>query len=418
MAAVDADSLRNIARGISVPRVLVVDDEENLRELVELTLVALALGVALVVQPGALRDLALVVVAIGGLSSLLVNANPLMRFDGYHLLCDLADLPNLALRSASHWLHALRRCVLRMPGEAPIVPLPGETPWLWAYAPAALAMRWSVALGMGWWLASVSSVLGALAALYFGWTLVGQPLRALGRWLTGWSLAPAERRRAGWSIATLALCVLGPALAVPLPDAALAQGVLWPPEDALVRTQTAGFVDTVLVTEGQAVQRGDPLLRLAAPTLLAERERLASRIESLQADRFQALRQDKAQLAAVDHALQAAEAERAQTEEQIAGLTVRAQAGGRVHLSTQAVGDRVRFSVSDTGLGMSPQQLSQLYEPFNRLGREHSGVPGTGIGLVICQRLVALMGGTLNVQSTEGRGSEFWFELPLVGLRP
>ena len=92
--------------------------------------------------------------------------------------------------------------------------------------------------------------------------------------------------------------------------------------------------------------------------------------------------------------------------------------GGRVHLSTQAVGDRVRFSVTDTGLGMSPQQLSQLYEPFNRLGREHSGVPGTGIGLVICQRLVALMGGALNVQSTERQGSEFWFELPLVGLRP
>jgi putative peptide zinc metalloprotease protein len=68
---------------------------------VELALVAIGLVVALQVQPGGLRDLALVVVAIGGLSSLLVNANPLMRFDGYHLLCDLADLPNLAPRSAA-----------------------------------------------------------------------------------------------------------------------------------------------------------------------------------------------------------------------------------------------------------------------------------------------------------------------------
>ncbi|MEY2874655.1 MAG: hypothetical protein RLZZ373_2026 [Pseudomonadota bacterium] len=300
---------------------------------VELTLVALGLVIALLVQPGALRDLALVVVAIGGLSSLLVNANPLMRFDGYHLLCDLADLPNLAPRSAAHWLHALRTRVLRMPGESAVVPLPGEAPWLWAYAPAALGMRWSVALGVVLWLESVSPVLGVLAALGFGWTLVGQPLRALGRWLAGWSLAPAERRRAAWSMAAVVLLVGVPLVAVPMPDAALAQGVLWPPEDALVRTQTAGFVEDVLVADGQAVPPGQPLLRLQSPTLRAERERLSGHIEALQAERFQALRLDKAQLVAVDHALQAAEAELAQTEAQLAGLTVRARVGGRVHLT-------------------------------------------------------------------------------------
>jgi putative peptide zinc metalloprotease protein len=300
---------------------------------VELTLVALGLVVALAVQPGALRDLALVVVAIGGLSSLLVNANPLLRFDGYHLLCDLADLPNLAPRSTAHWLHALRTRLLRIPGASPIVPLPGEAPWLWAYAPAALAMRWSVALGVVLWLESVLPVLGVLAAAGFGWTLVGQPLRALVRWLRGWSLAPAERRRAVGAIAVLALLVGGPLVAVPMPDAALAQGVLWPPEDALLRTQTAGFVEDVLVTDGQTVPPGQPLLRLQSPTLLADRERLAGRIASLQAERFQALRLDKAQLVAVDHALQAAEAELAQTDEQLAGLTVRAQVGGRVHLT-------------------------------------------------------------------------------------
>ena len=300
---------------------------------VELALVAIGLAVALAVQPGGLRDLALVVVAIGGLSSLLVNANPLLRFDGYHLLCDLADLPNLAPRSAAFWLHRLRTRVLRLPGESAVVPLPGETPWLWAHAPAALAMRWSVALGVVTWLASVSAVLGVGAVLLFGWTLVGQPLRALGRWLTGWSLNSDERRRAAWSVAAVAVLGLGPLVAVPVPDAALAQGVLWPPEDAQVRTQTAGFVEQVLVTDGQTVPPGQPLLQLQSPTLQAERERLASRVEALRAERFQALRLDKAQLVSTDHALDAAEAELARTEAQLDGLTVRAKVGGRVHLA-------------------------------------------------------------------------------------
>ena len=304
--------------------------------MVELTLVALGLVAALAVQPGNLRDLALVVVAIGGLSSLLVNANPLMRFDGYHLLCDVADLPNLAPRSTAHWLHALRTRVLRIPGESAVVPLPGETPWLWAYAPAALVMRWSVALGVVLWLESVLPILGILAALVFGWTLVGQPLRAFARWMGGWSLAPAERRRAAWVIAALSLLVGVPLVAVPMPDAALAQGVLWPPEDALVRTQTAGFVEEVLVTDGQTVPPGHPLLRLQAPALQAERERLAGRIEALQAEHFQALRLDKAHLVAVDHALQSAQAELARTDAQLAGLTVRAQVAGQVHLTGTA----------------------------------------------------------------------------------
>ncbi|MDZ7854883.1 biotin/lipoyl-binding protein [Sphaerotilus sp.] len=303
---------------------------------VELTLVALGLGVALAVQPGALRDLALVVVAIGGLSSLLVNANPLLRFDGYHLLCDLADLPNLAPRSSAHWLHAMRTRVLRVPGESPVVPLPGEAPWLWGYAPAALVMRWSVALGVLLWLESVQPLLAVLAALVLGWTLVGQPLRAFVRWLGGGALEAAERRRVAWSVAALALLVGGPLVALPMPDAALAQGVLWPPEDALVRNPTAGFVAEVLVADGQAVPSGQPLLRLESPALQAERERLAGRIEVLQAERFQALRLDKAQLAAVDHALQAAQAELDRTDGQLAGLLVRAQVAGRVHLTGMA----------------------------------------------------------------------------------
>jgi signal transduction histidine kinase len=71
----------------------------------------------------------------------------------------------------------------------------------------------------------------------------------------------------------------------------------------------------------------------------------------------------------------------------------------------------IRISVRDTGEGLAPEQLAQLFQPFNRLGREAGPEHGTGIGLVMSKRLVALMGGTMGVDSTVGVGSVFWIEL-------
>src|SRR5688572_27723968 len=73
--------------------------------------------------------------------------------------------------------------------------------------------------------------------------------------------------------------------------------------------------------------------------------------------------------------------------------------------------DRIRFSVKDTGEGLSPEKLAQLFQPFNRLGQEAGGVAGTGIGLVVTKRLAELMGAVLGVESTVGVGSVFWCDL-------
>jgi PAS domain S-box-containing protein len=86
---------------------------------------------------------------------------------------------------------------------------------------------------------------------------------------------------------------------------------------------------------------------------------------------------------------------------------------GRVTLTARRLGqEQVEVTVADTGMGMTPEQLAALFQPYNRLGRESSGIEGTGIGLVISRRLAELMGGTITVTSEAGSGSVFALRLP------
>ena len=89
--------------------------------------------------------------------------------------------------------------------------------------------------------------------------------------------------------------------------------------------------------------------------------------------------------------------------------------GGTVTLGcAQTAPDSIRISVQDTGVGLTRDQLAQLFQPFNRLGKESAREEGTGIGLVVTKRLVELMGGRIGVDSTVGVGSEFWIEFRLT----
>ncbi|HSV71633.1 MAG TPA: ATP-binding protein [Methylibium sp.] len=88
--------------------------------------------------------------------------------------------------------------------------------------------------------------------------------------------------------------------------------------------------------------------------------------------------------------------------------------GGEVAMHLARHGDRLAVRVADTGLGMSHDQLGRLYEPFNRLGRQHGGIEGTGIGLTLTRELLLIMNGTIEVQSRVGEGTTVTLTMPVA----
>ncbi|VVN79468.1 PAS domain S-box protein [Pseudomonas fluorescens] len=88
--------------------------------------------------------------------------------------------------------------------------------------------------------------------------------------------------------------------------------------------------------------------------------------------------------------------------------------GGNISISVQPVDDeRLKITIADTGAGIPSDRVHELFQPFNRLGAEHSDIEGTGIGLTIARRLIELMQGTIGASSEVGTGTTFWIELPV-----
>ncbi|WP_424767428.1 ATP-binding protein [Paenibacillus sp. sgz302251] len=91
--------------------------------------------------------------------------------------------------------------------------------------------------------------------------------------------------------------------------------------------------------------------------------------------------------------------------------------GGKVTVHYQILHDQIKIFVDDTGIGMNPEELQQIFEPFYRIFHPEHNIEGTGIGLTLMKNFIAMMGGSVGVSSQKNEGSSFWFALPLVNTR-
>lgn len=98
------------------------------------------------------------------------------------------------------------------------------------------------------------------------------------------------------------------------------------------------------------------------------------------------------------------------------GNAIKFTDAGEIGFVIAADEGRIRFTVTDTGCGIRPEELGQLFQPFGRVGERSQAIEGVGLGLIISRRLVELLGGSLFVESAFGQGSRFWFTLPLAAV--
>jgi putative peptide zinc metalloprotease protein len=247
--------------------------------MMELFLGALALGVWLLVEPGLVRSLAFAVMVAGGVSTLLFNGNPLMRYDGYFVLCDWIESPNLAQRSNQYWSWLLRRFGFGLRQAQPPQHGPGERRWLLAYAPLSFLWRVSVTCGIALFLGQEYLYVGLAIGLWGLAALLLWPLLKGLRYLWSSPELAGRRERPLALTGAVTVALLVTALALPLPRLSYAQGQVWPAEGAQLRAAEAGFVARLALPEGASVQPGQVVALLANDQLEADREAAAAKEE-------------------------------------------------------------------------------------------------------------------------------------------
>lgn len=296
--------------------------------LAELFLAALGLLVWLAVEPGLIKDAALNAFFVGSVSTLLFNANPLLRFDGYYVLQDLIEIPNLSTRASRYYLYLIQRYLFGLKQLCSPVTGKGEVAWFSVYGLAAFFYRLIILVLIVLFLIEEYLVVGVVLGVWAATTQLILPLFRALRFLLLGSALNGRRLRA--TLASLLLLGGGSAilLFLPVSQTTSVEGVVWVSDQAQVYAGTEGVVAEQLVASGTPVEVGTPIIQMRAFSLDSRIAKLEARRRELSirsaADRVER----RLQSAMVDEELAVVEAELLLLLEQKSALLVRSRVAG------------------------------------------------------------------------------------------
>ncbi len=249
----------------------------------ELFVAAIAFYLWLIVEPGVFRAVLFNVMVIGGVSTLVFNGNPLLRYDAYYILADLIEIPNLSSKSTGYWGYLIDRYAFgSQDAENPHISRT-EAFWLMFYGMASTCYRAFVTLVIALFLAGKFFFIGVILAI---WAVAGGVAAPLFRGIGHVMRSPRLRsnRRQAVSVSLLAVLGLGGTAAfIPIPYHFATEGVVWLPEEALVRTHANCFFVKFLVPGGAHVSKGEALTECDNVELRSELLTARSRVREWQA---------------------------------------------------------------------------------------------------------------------------------------
>ena len=294
----------------------------------ELALAALAAIFWSQTAPGTLNSLAYNVMFVASVSTVVFNLNPLMRFDGYHMLVDLLDVPNLFQRSREQLRYIGERHILGLPFAQPAARTPTESVLLPLFG----------VLSMGYWILLMSTIiffiageyldLGIALALLMVFTSLVLPLFKFAKYLVTSPALGFYRPRAiaiSGAVVAVAFGVFG---LIPVPDHVRVNGVVEASQSRQLHSDSDGFLAELLAQPGTLVQPGQALLRLRNDELAFDIRSVDMQLEQLLAQETLALTEAVADLQAIARQREAVEQTRAELLRRQEALLVRTPVGG------------------------------------------------------------------------------------------
>ena len=296
--------------------------------IVEIFIAALAFYVWLLVEPGLARAVCFNLMLVAGVSALIFNGNPLLRYDAYYILADLIELPNLAQQSTRYWGYLFEQYVLRVHDAVSPAHTASERAWYSFYGIASTVYRLFVTIAIALFIGAQFFFIGVVLAL---WALVMMAVVPVVKAVRHLQARPSLRERRGalmvWGGGAAILATLL-VLWMPVPYRVQAEGVVWLPEQATLRAGAGGFFARFEAPPGSPVKVGTPLLASYDPTLEAQLRLLEARVEELEANYNNEFVNDRARAEMVKGQLELERESLERARERARGLHLAAESNG------------------------------------------------------------------------------------------